>query len=372
MVSLPAGGLARAVVLAADDAPVPGPQDPAVLWPWVWAGVVVAVLAVAGAGWWFARRRARERAADVLWVANSDYLADVPEVGAWVRRYRLLQGATALGLLVAVVGAGAVAARPAQTDVVVDRLGTRDIVLCLDVSGSMIAYDGAVLRVFQEMVDSFEGERIALSIFNSSSRTVFPLTNDYALVHEELQAGIDALDEDPAEFDYTGGSDDAQILEFAQFTAGTTANLAGASLIGDGLASCALQFDAQDTERSRSIILATDNYVSGQPIYTLPQAAELVSSRDITLHGIFGGSQRYEGTPEESEYRQTVEAGGGLYFLADDPAAVQGMVDDVVAQQAVELDASPEVIVTDTPAAWFGVTVAGVGLLLVVAWRVRQ
>jgi Ca-activated chloride channel homolog len=352
---------------------VPGPQGASILWPWVWAAVVVAVLAVGAVAWWLARRRrARERDRDVLWVANSGYLAGLPAFTAWVRRYRALQGLTAVALLAAVVGAGAVAARPVETDVVVDRLGTRDIVLCLDVSGSMIEYDGAVLEVFQELVDSFEGERIALSIFNSSSRTVFPLTNDYTLVRQELRAGIDALDEDPAEFDYTGGSDDADILEFAQFTAGTTANLAGASLIGDGLASCALQFDEGATDRSRSIILATDNYVSGEPIYTLPQAADLVASRDITLHGIFGGSARYEGTPEETEYRQVVETGGGLYFLADDPAAVQGMVDDVVAQQAVELDATPEVTVTDTPAAWFLVAVAGVGILLVVAWRVRQ
>jgi Ca-activated chloride channel family protein len=351
----------------------PGPQGTSILWPWLWALAVVLVVAAGAAAWWLARRRgARDRDRDVLWVANSEYLARVPAFAAWVRRYRLLQGATALGLLVAVVGAGAVAARPVETDVVVDRLGTRDIVLCLDVSGSMIEYDGAVLKVFQELVDSFEGERIALSIFNSSSRTVFPLTNDYTLVQEELQRGIDALDKDPADFDYTGGSDDAEILEFAEFTAGTTANLAGASLIGDGLATCALQFDAGDSERSRSIILATDNYVSGEPIYTLPQAADLVASRDITLHGIFGGSQRYEGTPEETEYRETVEADGGLYFLADDPAAVQGMVDDVVAQQAVELDASPEVVVTDRPTGWFLVAVAGVGLLLVLAWRVRQ
>lgn len=359
--------------LRAAEPLVPGPQGASILWPWLWAAVVVAVLAVGAVAWWLARqRRARDRDRDVLWVANSQYLSALPAFREWVLRYRLLQGVTAAALLAGVVGAGAVAARPVETDVVVDRLGTRDIVLCLDVSGSMIEYDGAILTVFQELVDSFEGERIALSIFNSSSRTVFPLTNDYALVQEELQAGIDALDEDPAEFDYTGGSDDADILEFAQFTAGTTANLAGASLIGDGLASCALQFDEGESDRSRSIILATDNYVSGEPIYTLPQAADLVTSRDITLHGIFGGSTRYEGTPEETEYRQVVEAGGGLYFLADDPAAVQGMVDDVVAQQAVELDAAPEVMITDTPTAWFLVAVAGVGLLLVVARRVRQ
>src|SRR5690606_4037591 len=276
--------------------------------------LVVAVAAAGALAWWLARRRrARDADGDVLWVANTDYLARVPAFTSWVRRYRALQGLTAAGLLVAVVGAGAVAARPVETDVVVDRLGTRDIVLCLDVSGSMIEYDGAVLKVFQELVDNFEGERIALSIFNSTSRTVFPLTDDYTLVQEELQAGIDALDKDPATFDYTGGSDDAEILEYAQFTAGTTANLAGASLIGDGLASCALQFDAEDTERSRSIILATDNYVSGEPIYTLPQAAELVASRDIRLHGIFGGSKRYEGTPEERVPRH--RRGGGRAVL---------------------------------------------------------
>ncbi|MBD8080335.1 VWA domain-containing protein [Cellulosimicrobium arenosum] len=348
-----------------------GPQS-TILWPWVWVGVVVGVLAAGGIAWWLARRRRADRTGgEVLWVANSAYLARLPAFTAWVRRYRLLQGVVAVGLLVGVVGAGAVAARPAQTDVVTDRLGTRDIVLCLDVSGSMLPYDGAVLKVYQELVENFEGERIALSIWNSSSRTVFPLTDDYTLVQEQLQAGVDAVDKDPSDFDWDG-SDDAEILEFAQFTAGTTANLAGASLVGDGLANCALQFDEEDTDRSRSIILATDNYVSGEPIYTLEEAADLVSSRDITLNGLYGGTEFYRDTPEETEYRETVEDGGGLYFFADDPSAVQSMVDDVVAQQAVELDATPEVQVTDRPAGWFLVALGGVAVLLVAAWRVRE
>ncbi|WP_265520124.1 hypothetical protein [Oerskovia flava] len=353
---------------------VPGPQGASILWPVVWVLVLVALVVTGATAWWLARRRRAGRGdgADVVWVANSAYLAKVPAFAAWLRRYRWWQGATVATLLLAAVGAGAVAARPVETDVVVDRLGTRDIVLCLDVSGSMIPYDGAVMEVFLELVENFEGERIALSIFNSSSRTVFPLTDDYALVRDELRAGISATDKDPSTFDYTGGSDDASILEFETFVAGTLANRSGASLIGDGLANCALQFDAEDTERSRSIILATDNFVSGTPIYTLPQAGELVRSRDITLHGLFGSPPQYQGTPEEIEYREVVESGGGLYYLADDPAAVEGMVDDVVAQQVVELDASPELLVTDRPVGWFVVTVAGVGLLLVALWRVKE
>ena len=211
-----------------------------------------------------------------------------------------------------------------------------------------------------------------MSIFNSTSRTVFPLTDDYTLVKEQLAAGVSAFDRDPSTLDFTSERDEKDILEFMSYTAGTLANDSAASLIGDGLANCALQFDEGATERSRSIILATDNYVAGDPIYTLEEAATLVASRDITLHGVYGGSDLYAGTPEETQYRDVVEEGGGLYFLAGDPQAVEGMVEDVVAQQAVELDASPEVIVTDLPTVWFLVATAGAALLVVVAWRLRE
>ncbi|MFF2620903.1 vWA domain-containing protein [Oerskovia jenensis] len=354
----------------------PGPQGASILWPWLLAAVVVLVLAAGASAWWLARRRRaraqKARSDDVTWVANSAYLAQVPAFAAWVRRYRTLQVAGLAGLLVALVGVGAVAARPVETDLVVDRMGTRDIVLCLDVSGSMTAYDGEILKVYSELVDNFEGERIALSIFNSTSRTVFPLTDDYTLVQEELAAGVAAFDKDPSTLDFSSERDRKDVLEFLTYTAGTLANESAASLIGDGLANCALQFDEETTDRSRSIILATDNYVAGEPIYTLEEAAALVTSRDITLHGIYGGSELYEGTPEETQYREVVQDGGGLYFLAGDPQAVEGMVEDVVAQQAVELDASPEVVVTDLPTIWFLVATAGTALLVVVAWRLRE
>lgn len=354
----------------------PGPQGASILWPWLLAAVVVVTLAAGGTAWWLARRRrARDEEArpdGVTWVANSSYLAQVPAFAAWARRYRALQVVGLAGLLVALVGVGALAARPVETEVVADRLGTRDIVLCLDVSGSMTAYDGEILKAYSELVDNFEGERIALSIFNSTSRTVFPLTDDYTLVQAELAAGIAAFDKDPSTLDVASERDKEDLGEFLTYTAGTLANDAAASLIGDGLANCALQFDEGATDRSRSIILATDNYVAGEPIYTLEEATALVASRDITLHGIYGGSELYQGTPEEVQYKEAVEGGGGLYFLAGDPRAVEGMVEDVVAQQAVELDATPEMIVTDLPTAWFLVATAGAALLVVVAWRLRE
>lgn len=339
----------------------------ATVWPWLWALVGLAV-AAAGTAAWFARRR---RAGTTTWVANSAYLARVPAFRRWLLKYRVWRAALATGLLVATLGAGALAARPADVEVVTESLGTRDIVLCLDVSGSMTAYDSAVLEIFQRMVDSFQGERIALSVFNSTSRTVFPLTDDYTLVQTELQRGADAL-EDFDEIDPEDPEDSDEVLEYLQFTAGTWANEDAASLIGDGLASCALLFDEAEADRSRSIVLATDNYVSGEPIYTLPEAATLVADRGITLYGIFGGGREYWGSVEEQEYRDVVQAGDGLYFRTDDPALVDGMVDDVVAQQAGALDASTEAVVADRPAGWFLVAALGVAVLVLAAWRVRS
>ena len=67
-----------------------------------------------------------------------------------------------------------------------ERASSRDIVLCLDVSGSALPYDREVIDTYRTLVDNFKGERIGLSIFNSTSRTVFPLTDDYELVSEQL------------------------------------------------------------------------------------------------------------------------------------------------------------------------------------------
>lgn len=58
----------------------------------------------------------------------------------------------------------------------------------------MIAYDQEIVDLFSTLTDNFQGERIALSVFNSTSRLVFPLTDDYALVKEQLTQAKEALD----------------------------------------------------------------------------------------------------------------------------------------------------------------------------------
>lgn len=336
------------------------------MWP-----AALGLLAIVGVAWLLARRQTPRPGARP--VSGSGWVAQVPQVRRWLRRYRALRLAAAVAVVAAAVSAAVLASRPVERDVRVERLGSRDIVLCLDVSGSMTPFDSAIVDTFARLVDSFAGERIALSVFNSTSRTVFPLTDDYTLALEELDeaSGALAFQYDDS-FDVEDADQVAQLERLVTFLAGTEGVPDQGSLIGDGLAACALQFDEQTTDRSRSIILATDNDVSGEPLYTLGQAVELVDGRDVSLVGLFGGEDDLRGGPQESEYRAEVLAVDGLYFTADDPAAVEEIVADVQSRQAVDLDAAPEVVDTDRPEPWFGILGVAVLALVLLRWRLRS
>lgn len=102
------------------------------------------------------------------------------------RQWRVLSRLAVILLVVALALATALVARPSTVDEGEEKASSRDIVLCLDVSGSALPYDREVIDTYRQLVDSFKGERIGLSIFNSTSRTVFPLTDDYELVSKQL------------------------------------------------------------------------------------------------------------------------------------------------------------------------------------------
>ncbi|SDB91216.1 Ca-activated chloride channel family protein [Sanguibacter gelidistatuariae] len=365
-----------AVLFAAGPA---GPAGPAgrilaaeqvtssIAWPWAIAVVLVVVAAAGGLAWYFARNPTIKPTEEAVWVANSDYVEQIPEFRSWVRRYRGLQWAGIAAIALGALASAFIAARPVDIAVSNSKLATRDIVLCLDVSGSMIEYDMEMVDVFAELVDSFEGERIALSIFNSTSRTVFPLTDDYALVRDELEAAKEALD---PEVLYSEDND--LIDKYLLFSAGTMGTMEGSSLIGDGLANCAMQFDESETERSRSIVLATDNEIMGTPIYTLQEAVDFTQERGIAINGLYGAGDFGPDAQYAGEYKDAIEGAGGRYYYSDDPTAVDEMVKEVQAQQAVDLDATPEVTSTDKAGPWFAwVLVAVVGLVLV-QWRLRE
>jgi Ca-activated chloride channel family protein len=118
-------------------------------------------------------------------------------------------------------------------------------------------------------------------------------------------------------------------------------------------------------------VLVTDNELLGDPVYSLDQAADLVAERDITLFGLFGGPSWLQGSALNLEFDQAVEGAGGRTWFADDAAAIEEIVGDVMAQQTAVLEADPEVRVTDRPTGWYVLLLLATGAFLVLAWRVR-
>lgn len=338
--------------------------------PWVVLIAVVILLAAAVAG--YATRRGPRPGDDVRWVANASYLTELPAFRSRLAAYKGLLATAGVLALVAGTAGGVLLARPIDRATENSELATRDIVLCLDVSGSMVGYDAEIVDRFLQLVDSFSGERIALSIWNQTSRTVFPLTDDYTLVAEELTAARDALDFDVASLD-NGSYDSAALDVLLDFIAGTEGgDPRSTSLIGDGLASCGLLFDDAEAERSRAVILASDNQVIGTPIFELEEAAQLLSDRDISLIGIYSGEVTDTSAQEQKQFEDVVREHEGLYFQASDPDAVDAIIDRIQSQQAVDLDATPEVVVTDRPAIALAVLTLAFAGLLVVVWRLRE
>ncbi|MFS2242682.1 VWA domain-containing protein [Microbacterium sp. OR16] len=292
-------------------------------------GVLIAAVvigAVAGI-----RSRRRSDTAPAALVSRAERLRALPSFRAAVRRrMTLLSGIVALGAIAVLLG-GVVAARPMAPKTVQPVNASRDIMLCLDVSGSMSDVDVEVLSVFEKLLEGFEGERIGLTIFNSSPVQVFPLTDDYAFVKEQLRSVRSS-------FDYAD--------ETPEHWVGTL-NGPGASLIGDGLAACTMRFDHQDDERSRSVILATDNELAGASILTIEEAAQYAKAQQVRVFAV--NPVQGKDAQVSAQLADAAALTGGQSYALRATTTVGDIIAEIQKQEATTLKGQAQVILVDSP-----------------------
>jgi len=147
-----------------------------------------------------------------------------------------------------------------------------------------------------------------------------------------------------------------------------TLNAPGASLVGDGLAACALGFDHPDEDRARSIILATDNEVNGTETVPLDQAAAYADSLDARVFAIDPTDAASESS---AGLRSAALTTGGGYFGLHDATTVESIVAEVQAEDATILTGEPRIVRIDDPGPWAVVLVVAALCVVLVAWRVR-
>ncbi len=200
-----------------------------------------------------------------------------------------------------------------------------EIMICLDVSNSMLAEDYSPSRLdraklaISRVVDKLQGDRIGLIIFAGTSFVQLPITTDYVSAKMFL-GSIDT------------GSVPVQ---------GTA--------IGDAILTAAKSFSAQ-SEKSRAIIVITDgeNH-EDDAVDAARQAAEL----GIKVYTVGVGSLRGQPIPKDGELmkdsdgnivvtrldeatlRKIAEVGGGAYVHAgNEEFGLNPIVDDIKKMEA--------------------------------------
>ncbi len=312
--------------------------------PWLFVLVLMVLLTV---GVVVYLRGSKRPAPTVVWIANTAEMRMLPTYRRALQRTRYGVLGLAASLVVLMISAAFMAGAPVDRHVEHPRLASRDIVLCLDASGSMLPYDGQILRQFADMVDHFRGERMALQMWSAQTVVKFPLTDDYELMSEVLNHAADVIDRG-----YLGPAGEFVMVtpELSEYLEGVDSpvGIQASSLVGDGLATCVLGFDHRDSERSRTILLATDNEVMGEQIYDIVTAVEFATEQDIEIIALYPGDTATM-TSEGEQMRNVVEKAGGSFFNANDPSAIADIIDQIEQQQLAEIDGPVEVKETDKP-----------------------
>lgn len=327
-------------------------------WPWLppvlLGGAAIAVLVTLLLSLLAGRRLGRRR---TLRVANTRGLQDGRRFRGASREYRFLLGAASVTALVALGACAITVSRIVESTTITPETRNRDLVLCLDVSGSMTSFDADLLASFDDLIAKFEGERIGLVLFDSSPLQVFPLTADYPFIREQVSRVAAGLNHESDGYAYRDG----------------TRGGGGSSRIGDGVAGCVLQFDLPDLERSRTVVVATDNREVGESILSLAQARTVAVARDIQLYGINPGHRADRS--ESGAFRREMEATGGGYYpvtSADQSrAAVTGIVETVTRDPATVVTESPIRTTTDRPDPAIWLLTALTLTLFLLVWRLR-
>lgn len=273
-------------------------------------------------------------------------------------------------------------ARPYRTEDRVEGIRRRDIFLNLDVSYSIYDLNNQVCENFKDIVEGLNGDRVGITIYNTTTVLYVPLTDDYDYVINKLdqlqeyftlQAEYAELVGD-AEYYYQIPEEDMPrveelIAETARIDEAVTVNSwdKGSSLIGEGLATCLSKFPELDSDekRTRVIIMCTDNCEEAysMPIVRLPEACELCESREVTLYGIFPSydmiDSSYSSEYQEhlNEYKSGVLQTGGEFYIASNTLPVDTILEDVKKQEAM---LQKEIVVTreiDLPEKYFAIMV---------------
>ncbi len=230
-----------------------------------WPYLLILILPIAAAAVWRLRKPAPK---PVRLVGETDTLHSLPSYKKVERRTRALAATQTVLLALLMASLVVIAARPQQQIRKVDNKNARDIVLCLDASGSMTNNLPDALTAMSDIVKANPTDRYGLVIFQNVPYVALPLTSDIAAITLKTN--------DLAAQFKTNGTAPAFLAGFQPDVGG------GGTDIGAGLAGCVRRFDNLDQPRSRHIIMLSDMQNNG--LTDEAAVASLLPKYNIKLH----------------------------------------------------------------------------------------
>ena len=334
-----------------------------------------------------------------LRAANTRRLKEHPLYKRKMLEARIFRILTIAGMIIALVAAVFLTSRPYKSERVQDTVSRRDIFLCVDSSSSNYSGVKELVQEFREIVAGLDGDRIGISLFNTSSVQYVPMTDDYEFALRRLDSleGYLAAQEEfmtnyAQKYDSVYEIPDSERGRYEElnrimesFDSGVTAGyeLKGTSAIGEGLASCLFSFpELADEERTRIIIFVTDNRpeLLDAPLVTLMDAAEMCAFDKVKVLGICPVSGAEAGAPAQSgggssaggsglsgsnvdEMRDAAELTGGKFYEPGTALTAQMILDDIKAIEDRTTRTTTATVESDAPQFWFIILAAGFAVI---------
>ncbi len=321
--------------------------------------------------WWFLALAAIPA---VLWLRGrrSVPVLLVPFAAAWHRASAISvsRWPVALGV-VGLVGLIAALARPQKIE---DKREVRsqgyDIVLAMDLSGSMLSEDferggdsinrfDAIMPIVRAFVEQRSSDRIGIVLFSGRAYTLAPLTFDQRWLLSQLdRLKIGLIEDGTAIGDGLGVA--LTRLEQAKHEAGGQRQGAFVVLLTDGANNRGALAPLQAAEIAKS---------RGIPVYTIGAGRNgLVRFPVLDENGRKLGYRRVMSDLDEGTLREIAEMTGGHFFRAMDTGTVQAAFNAINKAQKIEFQSKSYLLTTEL-FPWFAIP--GLAALLLAAVIVR-
>ena len=246
-----------------------------------------------------------------LKIANTQYLKNTEYYQKQIKKYQMLRKTIIFFFIIAIICSTVLISRLTKVETKNINKYNRDIYLCMDVSRSVDDLNMELIESLKTTVSNLKEERFGISIFNSSSVIVVPLTDDYDYIISmlnDLKKAIQIFN--PQKYGTYSG-DDRLYLRGLVMSGTLEGNNNGSSLIGDGLASCAYSFSNSSEGRTKIKIFSTDNQLEGTPLVSIDKAAKICKSKDIKVFGI--GTEKIT-NKNKNELKNAIEYTGGNFY----------------------------------------------------------